>query len=168
MAWIEQTGTCSLAGPLPPASWRLRLCIRVQLTEDGARLRRRSRVRPPARPVARPRRRQTKRRCVGGSVGRNLRCEDPHRTELPRLPAQHILPRWDTTSLGTITTLAVTVWIKAFRQRYAASPESTQNPRRANSTLWYRVTLPDGRTGYLREIYVVPEDRGGKGLPACR
>jgi hypothetical protein len=33
----------------------------------------------------------------------------------------HILPRWGTTSLGEITALAVNAWIKALRQRYAAS-----------------------------------------------
>ena len=48
------------------------------------------------------------------------------------------------------------------------SSESKQNPHRLNSALWYRINLPDGRTGYLSEAYVVPEDRGGKGLPECR
>lgn len=42
------------------------------------------------------------------------------------------------------------------------SSESTQNPHRADSSLWYRVTLPDDRTGYISEIYPVSEDREGK------
>jgi integrase len=33
----------------------------------------------------------------------------------------HILPRWDTTPLGTISALEVTAWVKDLRQRYAAS-----------------------------------------------
>lgn len=48
------------------------------------------------------------------------------------------------------------------------SSESEQNPHRVNSTLWYRVILHDGRTGYLSEIHIVPADRGGKRLPSCR
>jgi integrase len=33
----------------------------------------------------------------------------------------HILPRWGSTALGTITALAITMWIKQLRRRYAAS-----------------------------------------------
>lgn len=47
------------------------------------------------------------------------------------------------------------------------SSESKQNPHRAGSLLWYRTVLHDGRTGYISEVYVLPEDRGGKGLPIC-
>jgi len=47
------------------------------------------------------------------------------------------------------------------------SSESKQNPHRADSTLWYRAVFPDGRSGYISEIYIMPADRGGKGLPIC-
>ncbi len=47
------------------------------------------------------------------------------------------------------------------------SSESKQNPHRAASALWYRAVFPDGRAGYISEVYIMPEDRGGKGLPQC-
>jgi hypothetical protein len=47
------------------------------------------------------------------------------------------------------------------------SAASRSNPHRVRSNLWYRVTLPDGRSGYLAEIYVAPRDRGGLGLAVC-
>lgn len=47
------------------------------------------------------------------------------------------------------------------------SAESRSNPNGADSALWYRVVWPDGRAGYLAEVYVVPADRGGKSLKAC-
>ncbi|MCD2187960.1 helix-turn-helix domain-containing protein [Actinomycetospora soli] len=48
-----------------------------------------------------------------------------------------------------------------------ADPDQGRNPERAQSDLWYRVSFPDGRTGYLSEVYVVRGDRGGRGLPRC-
>jgi hypothetical protein len=43
----------------------------------------------------------------------------------------------------------------------------SSNPGAATSTLWYFVEMPDGEQGYLPEVYVVVEQRGGMGLPAC-
>ena len=48
-----------------------------------------------------------------------------------------------------------------------ADPTAQSNPYRVRSDLWYRVSFPDGRTGYLSEVYVVRGDRGGHGLPRC-
>ena len=48
------------------------------------------------------------------------------------------------------------------------SPESKENPHRARSTLWYKVTFPNGLAGFISEVYIDPDDRGGVGLPACR
>jgi hypothetical protein len=48
-----------------------------------------------------------------------------------------------------------------------ADPDQARNPERAQSDLWYRVSFPDGRTGYLSEVYVVRGDRGGRDLPRC-
>src|SRR5205823_3904649 len=45
------------------------------------------------------------------------RTEENYRASL----RNHILPRWGTTSLGEITALAVTAWIKPLRQHHAAS-----------------------------------------------
>jgi hypothetical protein len=48
-----------------------------------------------------------------------------------------------------------------------ADPTAQSNPYRVRSDLWYRASFPDGRTGYLSEVYVVRGDRGGRGLPRC-
>lgn len=42
-----------------------------------------------------------------------------------------------------------------------------QNPAGVTSDLWYEIVLHDGRTGYLSEIYVDANHRGGMGLPEC-
>ncbi|OLZ51151.1 hypothetical protein BS329_18090 [Amycolatopsis coloradensis] len=42
-----------------------------------------------------------------------------------------------------------------------------QNPDAVESDIWYRTAMPDGRTGWLSEIYVEPANRGGMGLPVC-
>lgn len=47
------------------------------------------------------------------------------------------------------------------------SSESKTNPHRARSTLWYKAVFPDGRSGYISEVYIAPSDRGGVGLPIC-
>ncbi|GGS54892.1 hypothetical protein GCM10010171_57550 [Actinokineospora fastidiosa] len=47
------------------------------------------------------------------------------------------------------------------------APGSASNPHSARSALWYRVVLPDGRSGFVSEVYVAPRDRGGLGLPDC-
>ncbi|WP_328442745.1 hypothetical protein [Amycolatopsis sp. NBC_00438] len=44
---------------------------------------------------------------------------------------------------------------------------SPENPNRARSKRWYDVRLPDGRTGFINEVYLAPHDRGGLGLPSC-
>ena len=44
---------------------------------------------------------------------------------------------------------------------------SADNPYRADSSLWYRASFPDGRSGYLSEVYIVDDNRGGMGLPSC-
>ncbi|WP_127500962.1 hypothetical protein [Actinoplanes solisilvae] len=40
-------------------------------------------------------------------------------------------------------------------------------PEAAQSSLWYRVTDDDGNAGYLAEVWVVRDQRGGLGLPNC-
>ncbi len=48
------------------------------------------------------------------------------------------------------------------------SPVVGKNPNRADSARWYRGVFPDGRSGYLSEVYLAPSSRGGLGLPTCR
>ncbi len=48
-----------------------------------------------------------------------------------------------------------------------ASPVDDDNPIRFESDRWYGVTLPDGTSGLLSEVWVHADDRGGKGLPQC-
>ncbi|MEJ8280350.1 helix-turn-helix domain-containing protein [Pseudonocardia spirodelae] len=50
---------------------------------------------------------------------------------------------------------------------YDLDSPARSNPHRAESALWYRLSWPDGRTGYLSEVYLEPASRGGLGLPAC-
>jgi hypothetical protein len=41
------------------------------------------------------------------------------------------------------------------------------NPHLYTSTLWYGARLSDGRLGYLSEVWVADDDRGGLDLPRC-
>ena len=43
------------------------------------------------------------------------------------------------------------------------APEAARNPNRAVSRIWYWASFPDGRSGYLSEIYVEARYRGGLG-----
>lgn len=45
--------------------------------------------------------------------------------------------------------------------------ESRDNLHRVTSALWYRASYPDGRTGYISEVYLTAGSRGGLGLPTC-
>ncbi|GAA4730164.1 hypothetical protein [Actinomycetospora chibensis] len=42
-----------------------------------------------------------------------------------------------------------------------------QNPNAAVSELWLGARAPDGRVGYISEVYLAPAYRGGLGLPLC-
>jgi len=48
-----------------------------------------------------------------------------------------------------------------------SSPGIERNRHKHTSSLWYRAVLPGDRTGYISEVYVKPEHRGGLGLPRC-
>lgn len=48
-----------------------------------------------------------------------------------------------------------------------AEAAAADNPERSGSDLWYRATFPDGRVGYLSEVYLTPASRGGLGLDGC-
>ena len=41
------------------------------------------------------------------------------------------------------------------------------NPDRVASDRWYRATFPDGRSGFISEVYLSESSRGGLGLPDC-
>jgi hypothetical protein len=47
------------------------------------------------------------------------------------------------------------------------SPGIEHNRHKHTSALWYRAVLPGDKTGYISEVYVAPEHRGGLGLPKC-
>jgi hypothetical protein len=42
-----------------------------------------------------------------------------------------------------------------------------RNPGLYTSTRWYGIRWADGRTGYLSEVWIAPQYRGGMGLRAC-
>ncbi len=62
---------------------------------------------------------------------------------------------------ATCTVVGERMW------NYNLDSPAAHNPHRVESALWYRVTWPDGRSGYLSEVYLDPGSRGGLGLPAC-
>ena len=41
------------------------------------------------------------------------------------------------------------------------------NPGLFESTRWYGIQLPDGRFGYISEVWIRDADRGGLDLPHC-
>lgn len=65
--------------------------------------------------------------------------------------------------------LVATCWTRGERltNQDAASEGIQRNKNRVTSDLWYRAEWPDGRSGYLSEVYVVAGDRGGLGLGRC-
>jgi len=42
-----------------------------------------------------------------------------------------------------------------------------ENPGLFSSARWYGIRWPDGRQGYLSEVFLEPSDRGGRRLPDC-
>lgn len=62
---------------------------------------------------------------------------------------------------ATCTVVGERMW------NYNLDSPAAHNPHRVESALWYRVSWPDGRSGYLSEVYLDPGSRGGLGLPAC-
>ena len=66
--------------------------------------------------------------------------------------------------------LVARCWVHAatMTNRDLTSHGIERNAAGVSSDLWYEIILHDGRTGYLSEVYVQPEHRGGVGLPECR
>jgi len=48
-----------------------------------------------------------------------------------------------------------------------ASPLDDDNPLRVESTWWFGAVDADGQWGFISEVWVHPDDRGGGGLPFC-
>jgi hypothetical protein len=74
------------------------------------------------------------------------------------------------TDMWSGATFAVTCWAtgEEITNQDTTSAGIEQNPHAATSSRWYRGEWPDGRAGYLSEVYVAQEYRGGLGLPECR
>jgi len=62
---------------------------------------------------------------------------------------------------ATCTVTGADMW------NYNLDSPAGQNPGRAHSARWYRLSWPDGRSGFLSEVYLDPASRGGLGLPTC-
>jgi integrase len=121
MAWIEQTGVCS---------WRVRYPRPTGGSGSVSGFNSRKAARDYSDDLESDRRRgqwldpDGAKTTVAAWAARwvetldvETRTEENYRAYV----RNHILRRWDTTPLGAITALAVTAWIKALRQRYAAS-----------------------------------------------
>ncbi|MGC4864734.1 hypothetical protein ACLQ3B_04770 [Micromonospora sp. DT53] len=48
-----------------------------------------------------------------------------------------------------------------------ASEIDDRNPGLSTSSLWYKAQTADGKEGFISEVYIRPEDRGGLGLLRC-
>lgn len=55
-----------------------------------------------------------------------------------------------------------------FTNGHDTSPDDDANPDLYESTLYYGVRLADNTFGYVSEVWIRREDRGGLGLPACK
>jgi hypothetical protein len=66
--------------------------------------------------------------------------------------------------------LVVMCWVRGaeMTNENTTSAGIADNTNGITSTLWYRGVWPDGRSGYLSEVYVTPQYRGGLGLPRCK
>jgi hypothetical protein len=45
--------------------------------------------------------------------------------------------------------------------------ESRSNPHRAESNIWYYAETSTWQRGYISEVYIAPQYRGGLGLSPC-
>ncbi|MFD9737586.1 hypothetical protein [Umezawaea sp. NPDC059074] len=75
----------------------------------------------------------------------------------------------DGTDLGTGDTITAVCHLQGdlLTNADVSSPGIKQNPNVAASALWYEVIWPDGRRGYISEVYLAPAYRGGLTLPPC-
>ncbi|WP_229402594.1 hypothetical protein [Micromonospora okii] len=73
------------------------------------------------------------------------------------------------TEVWSGTELVARCWVRGDRltNRDLTSAGIEQNPGGVASDLWYEIALHDGTVGYLSEVYIAPEHRGGMGLPLC-
>jgi hypothetical protein len=106
------------------------------------------------------------------AVGPAMLLEDATPAYLSTIPAPYCkargcaVPGTDMAS-GAVLAVDCTVAAEDMVNYEADSVLSRDNPHRAHSTLWYRARFPDGRAGFLSEVYVDPASRGGLGLPDC-
>lgn len=89
-------------------------------------------------------------------------------TELPRLCRRECaLEQTDLHSGAKLTALCHTVGDE-ITNGHRGDPADDTNPHLYTSSLWYKIRWPDGRTGFLSEVWIRSADRGGLGLPLCR
>lgn len=73
------------------------------------------------------------------------------------------------TEVGTGATLVAVCQLtgESITNADLTSTSIGQNPNAAVSELWLGARAPDGRVGYISEVYLAPPYRGGLGLPPC-
>lgn len=76
------------------------------------------------------------------------------------------VPRSALATGDTVTLTCMTIGARVTNGN-DASPVDDDNAIRFESGRWYGATLPDGTSGLLSEVWVHPDDRGGRGLPQC-
>lgn len=73
------------------------------------------------------------------------------------------------TDMPTGTALVAVCQIRGDRTTNGQDDNSIDdaNPGLYTSNLWYGIRWPDGRLGFLSEVWINAGDRGGLGLPSC-
>ncbi|WP_435126317.1 hypothetical protein [Micromonospora tulbaghiae] len=73
------------------------------------------------------------------------------------------------TEVWTGAQLVARCWTRGdtLTNRDLTSENISQNPAGVSSDIWYEIVLHDGQSGYLSEVYIAPQHRGGMNLPEC-
>ncbi|PVZ11824.1 hypothetical protein [Actinomycetospora cinnamomea] len=107
------------------------------------------------------------------AIGRGELIEDRTSSYLATRPVAYCasmpgckIPGTDVWSGATFTAVC---WLtgEAMTNADLTSTNIGQNPNVASSALWLGARAPDGRIGYISEVYLAPSYRGGLGLPPC-
>jgi hypothetical protein len=98
--------------------------------------------------------------------------EDRTPVYLSRRPAARCAERdceIDGTTMGTGVRLVAVCFTlgEGMSNMNLASSQARRNPGRVSSDLWYGVRAGDRSLGFVSEVYLTPESRGGLGLRRC-
>ncbi|MET9632184.1 hypothetical protein ABZX92_32455 [Lentzea sp. NPDC006480] len=76
------------------------------------------------------------------------------------------LPSTDVATGARITAVCQTTGLRTTNGNDSDAGDNA-NPHLFESARWYGIAWPDGRFGYISEVWIDPTDRGGAGLRGC-